>query len=261
MTTYDMLITAAKQSAVDCCCTFDDIFSENPSFHESSPSGKERKYLKLPHILDIVSYGHGAVVSGSVEAMDAVRGIVEKYETMRLFETPRIYELNSALRPLGAAVCFMAEYWLPDTEALYSFDRSCKFNTRILTPDEFSDLYLPQWSNALCKDRKELDTLAVGAYEDDELIGLAGCSADCETMMQIGIDILPHYRHRGVASMLTNILAKECIERGKVPFYCCAWSNVASARNAMRAGFKPAWCEITAKSFEYMEKDMNVKLS
>ena len=26
MTTYEMLITAAKQSAIDCCCTFNDFF-------------------------------------------------------------------------------------------------------------------------------------------------------------------------------------------------------------------------------------------
>lgn len=49
----------------------------------------------------------------------------------------------------------------------------------------------PQWSNALCEKRKRLDVLAVGAYDGETLIGLAGCSADCEEMWQIGIDVLP----------------------------------------------------------------------
>jgi len=35
------------------------------------------------------------------------------------------------------------------------------------------------------------------------------------------------------------------LKRGKVPFYCCAWSNVASARNAIKSGFRPAWVEHT----------------
>jgi hypothetical protein len=92
--------------------------------------------------------------------------------------------------------------------------------------------------------------LAVGTYDGDKLIGLAGCSADCETMWQIGIDVLPDYRRRGVASALTAKLALEVLARGKVPFYCCAWSNVGSARNAIASGFRPAWAQHTAISRE-----------
>lgn len=36
-----------------------------------------------------------------------------------------------------------------------------------------------------------------------ELIGLAGCSADCETMWQIGIDVLPEYRKRRIVEKVT----------------------------------------------------------
>ena len=41
--------------------------------------------------------------------------------------------------------------------------------------------------------------------------------------------------------------ALECAARGKVPFYCCAWSNIRSARNAVRSGFRPAWAQLTVK--------------
>ena len=44
------------------------------------------------------------------------------------------------------------------------------------------------------EDRKELDVLGVGAYEKGRLIGLAACSADCDTMWQIGVDVLSEYR-------------------------------------------------------------------
>ena len=47
--------------------------------------------------------------------------------------------------------------------------------------------------NALYAPRRERDVLAVGAYDGDRLIGLAGCSADCETMWQIGVDVLPAF--------------------------------------------------------------------
>ena len=81
-----------------------------------------------------------------------------------------------------------------------------------------------------------------------------GCSADCETMWQIGVDVLPDYRRRGVASALTGRLAREIIERGKVPFYCSAWSNIRSVRNAIRSGFIPAWVEMTVKPTRLVEE-------
>ena len=41
--------------------------------------------------------------------------------------------------------------------------------------------------------KRERDALAVGAFDKGKLIGLAGCSADCETMYRIGVEVLPAY--------------------------------------------------------------------
>ncbi|NLE08601.1 MAG: GNAT family N-acetyltransferase, partial [Dehalococcoidales bacterium] len=70
----------------------------------------------------------------------------------------------------------------------------------------------------------------------------------------IGIDVLPDYRRQGIASALTSRLALEILDHGKVPFYCAAWSNIGSVRNAIKSGFRPAWVEMTAKSLEAVEK-------
>ncbi len=96
--------------------------------------------------------------------------------------------------------------------------------------------------------------MAVGAYKDNKLIGLAGCSADCDTMWQIGVDVLPEERKQGIATAITSKLAIEILNRNKVPFYCCAWSNVKSARNAIKSGFRPAWVEMTIKTKDFIEK-------
>lgn len=52
----------------------------------------------------------------------------------------------------------------------------------------------------------------------------------------------------------TSHLTLEILNRGKVPFYCAAWSNIKSVRNAIKSGFRPAWVEITAKSNETVQK-------
>ena len=101
---------------------------------------------------------------------------------------------------------------------------------------------------------RERDVLAVGAYDNGKLIGLAGCSADCEMMYQIGVDVLPEYRRKGIASAVTSKLALEVLALGKVPFYCAAWSNIKSVRNAIKSGFRPAWVELTARDKGFVNK-------
>jgi GNAT superfamily N-acetyltransferase len=188
------------------------------------------------------------VASVSPELRDIVTAYIEKYPVEHLFETPNLHALDDALSPLGLRTCFMAEHFLPDLSALKSLP--CKYELRLLEPADFKSLYLPQWSNALSDKRPHLDVLGVGAYDGDTLIGLAGCSADCDSMWQIGIDVLPAYRRQGIAAALTAHLALECLKRDKVPFYCAAWSNIPSVRNAIKAGFRPAWVELTVKSAE-----------
>jgi GNAT superfamily N-acetyltransferase len=125
---------------------------------------------------------------------------------------------------------------------------------RVLEPVDFADLYQQEWSNALYTPRKHLDVLAVGAYDGDKLIGLSGCSADADEMWQIGVDVLPEYRRKGIASAVTSRLAMEIVNRGKVPFYCSAWSNIRSVRNAIKSSLIPAWVEMTIKPISVVDE-------
>ena len=181
----------------------------------------------------------------SEQTAGITKAYIDRYPVEHCFETPNMHVLMEALRPLGLNVCFMAEYFLPDRDQLRPL--ACAYPLKLLRPDDFSTCYLPQWSNALCKERKQLDILAVGAFDRHRLIGLAGCFADCDTMWQIGVDVLPEYRRRGVAAAFVSTLAATILEHGKVPFYCCAWSNIRSARTAIKSGFRPAWVQMTAK--------------
>ena len=49
-------------------------------------------------------------------------------------------------------------------------------------------------------------------------------------------------------------LAKEILLRDKVPFYCSAWSNIRSVRNAVKSGFIPSWVEMTVKPASVVEE-------
>ena len=246
MTNREILEIAMRQSAADLCAEAGDFRKNENVIVISGVNDAARKYLHLPFSCQLVSYGGNVVASVTPEYREITEAYINKYAVEHLFETPNLHVLNDALMKKGEKICFMAEYFLPDVDLLRPLD--CPYEMRLLEKVDFADLYLPEWSNALCEKRKQLDILAIGAYDGDRLVGLAGASADCDTMWQIGIDVLPEYRRQGVASALTSRLALEILKRGRVPFYCAAWSNVRSVRNAIKSGFRPAWVEMTAKS-------------
>lgn len=245
MTNKDILQISMNQSAIDANCSLDDFKKSENIVVESVENANARKYLDLPLYCNFISYGNNVVASTNSNFADIAKNYIDKFPKEHCFETPNMHVINDELQKRDMRICFMAEYFLPDLNVLAEL--KCKYELKVLAPDDFCDLYKPEWSNALCEKRKQLDVLAVGAYANDTLIGLAGCSADCDTMWQIGVDVLPEYRQQGVASALTSKLAIETLKRGVVPFYCCAWSNIRSARNAIKSGFRPAWVEMTAK--------------
>ena len=252
LTNKQILQVALQQSAIDSGCAPEDFLAPQGKVVLSRPHPDARRYLKLPFACDLTSYGHCVVASVAPELTEAVEAYILKFPPEHCFETPNLHVLMQALRPHGYDVCFMAEYWLPDVEVLAA--QPSPYPTRLLFPEDFAALYVPAFSNALCAGRQQLDRIAVGAYDGDRLIALAGASADCDTMWQIGIDVLPEYRRKGIASALASRLAMEILQRDIVPFYCCAWSNIGSARTAVRSGFRPAWVQVTAKPIAAIEE-------
>lgn len=251
MTNEEILHIAMHQSAIDINADVSDFMKDENVIVKSEVGPLARKYYKEPIACNLVSYGSNIVASVKDEYKDMVKEYLEKFEFYHCFETPNMHWLNERMRTQGQRVCFMAEYFLPDANVikrLYS-----NYQLKVLSNEDFEELYIPAWSNALCEARKELDVLGVGAYDNGKLIGLAACSADCDDMWQIGVDVLSEYRRQGVASSLTSNLAVEIMDRGKVPFYCCAWSNIRSVRNALKSGFTPAWIEMTVKPASMVE--------
>ena len=243
MTNRDILNIAMRQSALEMNCGTGDFLLDQHKVVVSAAKDGARAYLKPPFHCNLVSYGDNVVASAREEYLDVVRAYLGGMEAYQCFVMENLHRLEDALSPFGLRIGSMSRYFLPDVNALRALP--CPYETRPLGPADFVGLYRPEWRNALSEERPQLDVLGVGAYDKGQLIGFAGCSADCADMWQIGIDVLPAYRRQGVASALTSRLALEIIERGKAPFYHAAWSNIRSARNAVRSGFRPAWVELS----------------
>lgn len=68
-----------------------------------------------------------------------------------------------------------------------------------------------------------------------------------KTLCQIGIDVLPQYRGKGIGTNLVTLLKQELLNRGKIPYYGTAVSHINSKNVAINAGFFPAWAEVYSR--------------
>lgn len=104
-------------------------------FEASSCNGK---YYKEPIACNLVSYGSNIVASVKDEYREIVEMYLRKYEFYHCFETPNMHWLDDQMKENGYRVCFMAEYFLPDVNALKR--RECNYHLKVLEQKDFANL-------------------------------------------------------------------------------------------------------------------------
>jgi hypothetical protein len=247
MNNKDIWKIAIEQSSIDLNCEATDFLNSGSTVVISKLNEGRKKCYKEPLFCGLAYYGDGLVASVDERIKEFMEGFISRHSEYRCFDTPQLIVLNREFEKYGKCVCFIAEFFLPDLEKQVVINENIEF--RILKEDEVLDLYEDdRFHMALGynPDGDKKDVLAVVGYVNGKIAGVAGASNDCDKMWQIGIDVLQEYRRIGVASTLTKILTDEIIKLGKVPFYCTAWSNIASKSNAVKCGYKTAWVEMTA---------------
>lgn len=254
MDNNNIMSIAKNQSALD--YSIDVLHFSNGTYSIKSPkevSNHARNYLKAKPYLNLVYYGDALVVIADDEISEFMTKFCEKnkHEIYRLFDAPQITLLNNELEKRGKCIAHLAEYFLPDIN--FKPNLNNQIETKMFVGDELKKLYSDNrftMALAYTRDHNRRDEIAIAGYINDEIVGVAGASNDSNTMWQIGIDVLEGFRNQKIATTLTYLLSQEILKRGIVPFYGCAWSNIASKNTARKAGFRNAWVELTAKDID-----------
>lgn len=150
--------------------------------------------------------------------------------------------IDEKLREYGHELLNTHVYFLPDADAAKV---EPLLPARWFEREEIIELLDRNcFSHALTCWETQPDMLAVAAMEQNKIAGLAGVSADGEHMWQIGIDVLPEYRGRGIAVNLFALMRQEILRRGKIPFGGTAESHAVSRCTIVKSGFLPAFTEV-----------------
>jgi len=247
MTNQDILHLVKTQIANELSCAVADFAGAENRVTLARWYPGCRRFLTEKPLCHMACFGKAAVVTTDERWHTWMTAFVKKHEGIRCFDCRQLIAINDELRKNGACLSFLSEYYLPDVTAARS--RAGGLDVKILEQQEIVSLYSdPRFQMALgySTAEKRRDVLAAVAYDGAEIMGVAAASNDTDCMYQIGIDVVPSYRNRGIAATLTGMLTDEILRRGKIPFYGTWWSNIASRKVALRSGYTPAWVEIEA---------------
>ena len=142
-------------------------------------------------------------------------------------------------------------------EAAASEDVTAPFEVRLLEAEELAERKSRgefgggAFRHAVCGSQLMPDVLAAAAFLNGRIVGIAGATQDCAVMWQIGVDVEPGQRGRGISAVLVRLLKNEILKRGKIPFYATSQSHILSMDTAVSAGFLPAWSEIYVSLGKY----------
>ena len=244
-----------NQLALDFNCNPQDFDkTENVITLPALKEGR-RIFSNEKFFLQIATLGDNAVISADEKLHPWLTEWVKEKSGFWLFEQHNYFELENQVRKFGYKMALTHHMFLPVPELV---PVEPDFEYRFIETEEIMQYYgRPELPNAICDCYKPerpdvLVVLALSNEPDGEqkIMGMAGCSADSKKFWQIGIDVLPEYRGRGIGKTLVKLLRNETFRRGAIPYYGTSLSNLRSWKIALASGFKPAWVEAETRKLE-----------
>ena len=244
---YEKLL---QQLSIEYNCTPSDFqVSENQITTPALHAGR-RTYSPGQPFLQMATAGKNAVIMADECLHEFLSGLTKDTEGHHLFEFDSLLKINEELKRYGYQMNPTHHMFLPCKDV----KTEERFPVKWLYDNEIRPFYGDsRFPNAIaypspCPVRP--DRIAVIALDGDTIMAMAGCSEDAPHWQQIGIDVLPQYRSRGVGSYLVTLLKNKIMEMGDIPFYGTAAANIQSQNIAIKSGFKPAWVETEAVKIE-----------
>ncbi len=238
-----------KLLATELNCSPGDFGKSGNILTLSAANEGRRIYQQEPYFFHMATLGGNAVITADRLLHPFLREWSGGRTGHFLFEQPNLLPLERELNRHGYTLSQSHHMFLP----CGSSSPVGNFETKWFFGEEIHRFYGDErFPNAIC-DRfrpERPDTLVVCAVIGGEIAGMAGCSEDAKGWQQIGIDVMPQFRSKGIGAYLVSLLKAEIEKQGDIPFYGTSLSNLHSWNIAIKCGFRPAWTEIGCKKLQ-----------
>ena len=207
-----------KMLALDFNCNPDEFGKKENGIVVPKELPGRREYTPKKAFFSMITMGKNVVMNAPEEMHEWLINWSKGREGIWLFEHHNLMELEGKLAKYGKSLWQSHHMFLPkarmeEVDALVEMQATNNgLKIQWFEQEDIQPLYgREEFPNALCDCFKpeRPDVLAVGAMYEGQIIGLAGCSADTKLFWQIGIDVLPEWRGKEVATLLVRLLKKE----------------------------------------------------
>jgi ribosomal protein S18 acetylase RimI-like enzyme len=251
-TKQELMDIIKNQLAIEYNCSVNDFSSSNNIITVSRDNEERRHYINGTFFFQMVTFGDNVVITANECIHDWLKEYTKNKKGHWIFEHTNLVEIDKKLNEYNKKLRQTHHMFLSHKEIL---PKDFDFKLKWFENEEINQFYdTKMFPNAFCTkyNPKRPDVLAVAAYDEGKIIGMAGCSADTPLLWQIGIDVNENYRGKGIGTYLVTLIKNEIEKRGKIPFYGTSLSNLYSWSIALNSGFTPVWIEI-----ETIEEEKN----
>lgn len=182
-----MLEIVRKQLAIDMNCNIQDFIKDGIVFCEEKSNKGRRMFNRQSPFLEIATMGKSTIISADSDILTKVKPLLERKTREDIFVAPFLF---------GHSL-----YYIPDCDRIKKLPCPDGFTFHIKEGKEIYELYkIPGFENAIQYDINHPcpDAIAIYVMHGYEIVAMAGASADCSLMWQIGIDVLPKFRNRAL---------------------------------------------------------------
>lgn len=229
-----------EQFALDYNCSVKDFQSTETLVTRHKRHQEARKFNDEDSLMNMLTYNGKLLITANEEILPWCEEVLTKRISAEwCFEVDSLIRINKKLFEFGYRIDQVHLFFLPKYDQPQS-----DIKTIILNEDEISFFEEDRRiDEAFLFDDYIKDVLGVAVRSDsDELLAVAGATANSERMWEIGYNSFVEGRGFGTAAL--SALLKEVIKLGKVPYCGTAISHLASQNIALKSGMVPAFSEL-----------------
>lgn len=245
-----MLQTIRKILAANLACHEDDFTKDGTFLSVAEVREGRMKFPMREKSLTLVTMGKGVSISCTTDRIDWAREHLGNLTKEQLFSASTIARIQQYVERDGQWMAGPIQRYVCSRDDLKPFTIPEEIDITLVAREDIPSLYkYDQFQNALSYRVQSVrpDVLAFVAEHHGNVVGIAGASADCDVMWQIGVDTLAEYQGHGIGKALVGTLTQALWKREIMPYYSTTVSNLQSRQLVSSLGYWPAWVELYSK--------------